>query len=88
VTGAVAGEWGAIPVGPPLEQFEAGETGHEVEFGRPGVAPRDRLVTGRAVDGEPVVRCAGLGGCVDLVDADVVVAHVAQDSSFAREQTA
>src|SRR5206468_3100572 len=63
VPGALRSEGCAVPFGPPLQRYESGQSGHQVEFGGPDIAEGHRVrVDPRAGDSTtkrpPSSRCA------------------------------
>src|SRR5262249_31531922 len=68
---AVAREGCAVPVGPALGEGHAGDRGHQVELGGPGVAELAAAMLDLAVVADEVVmRCASLGRDVERVGAE------------------
>src|ERR1022692_4003036 len=67
---AVGSERLLIPVGPAVTQLESGELRHQVEFGWPYVAVRDRPVLRRPIGELGVMAAVLLGGVVEAVTDD------------------
>src|SRR3954453_11269122 len=67
---ALAAEWSAVPVAPPVLEFEAGQARHQVQLGGPRVPERHRALLVLTVAELEVVRDQALVGDVVLVKAE------------------
>src|SRR5690349_13908479 len=77
VPSAPRADLGALPVAPAVAEPEAGEAGHEVELGGPGVADLDRVEADLAVADHHVLAPEALAHGIVLgnLEADPLVGH-------------